>query len=284
MTLQFPNRVRTMRLSHGLTQVRLAELCGVSRSVTAVESQRTAPSVTMAIALAKALNTSVEKLFSTAPDAQPPRWAWDPPADSSSYWQAEVDGCRWRYPAESTPMLSLLPDRLSSSVQQALDGSYQTAQQTLVLASCDPAAGILASYFQQATRLRMLVVSRSSRQAIELLRQGKVHVAGLHLATADQPQANREAVADCVGRGYQLIQAARWEEGIATQPANRIRSVRSALQSRMSWVGREPGSGARQCLDRLSQARVKPRRLARDHRGVAEALRNGWAELGVCLH
>ena len=49
------------------------------------------------------------------------------------------------------------------------------------------------------------------------------------------------------------------------------------------WIGREPGSGARQCLDELLDNRPAPRRLARDHRGVAEAIRCGWADAGVCL-
>jgi putative molybdopterin biosynthesis protein len=43
------------------------------------------------------------------------------------------------------------------------------------------------------------------------------------------------------------------------------------------------GSGARQCLDELRADHRPPRRLARDHRGVAEAIRCGWADAGVCL-
>ena len=55
------------------------------------------------------------------------------------------------------------------------------------------------------------------------------------------------------------------------------------MRARLSWVGREPGSGARFCLDQLRPHRPAPRRLAYDHRGVAEAVRCGWAEVGVCL-
>jgi len=51
----------------------------------------------------------------------------------------------------------------------------------------------------------------------------------------------------------------------------------------LRWVGRETGSAARQCLDELRAERRPPRLLARDHRGVAEAVRCGWAEVGVCL-
>ena len=43
------------------------------------------------------------------------------------------------------------------------------------------------------------------------------------------------------------------------------------------------GPGARKCLDELLEDRPAPNRLARDHRGVAEAIRSGWADAGVCL-
>jgi molybdate-binding protein len=59
--------------------------------------------------------------------------------------------------------------------------------------------------------------------------------------------------------------------------------VGAAVRSRLRWVGRENGSGARQCLDELMGDRRPPRRLASDHRGVAEAVRSGWADAGVCL-
>ncbi len=63
----------------------------------------------------------------------------------------------------------------------------------------------------------------------------------------------------------------------------KVRSVRAPLQSKLTWIGREPGSGARRCLDQLLQDRPPPRRMARNHRAVAEAVQSGWADAGVCL-
>jgi putative molybdopterin biosynthesis protein len=71
-------------------------------------------------------------------------------------------------------------------------------------------------------------------------------------------------------------------EGVATASADRS-SLRSLVRSKPRWIGREVGSGARQCLDEILGGRAAPRRTARDHRGVAEAIRNGWADAGVCL-
>ncbi len=55
------------------------------------------------------------------------------------------------------------------------------------------------------------------------------------------------------------------------------------MQSRARWVGREVGSAARELLDELLSDRRPPRRIAYGHRGVAEAVRCGWADVGVCL-
>jgi molybdate-binding protein len=70
---------------------------------------------------------------------------------------------------------------------------------------------------------------------------------------------------------------------VALGRGRRVGSVREAARAGLRWVGREEGSGARQCLDELLGGGRPPRRLARDHRGVAEAVRAGWADAGVCL-
>jgi putative molybdopterin biosynthesis protein len=51
-------------------------------------------------------------------------------------------------------------------------------------------------------------------------------------------------------------------------------------------VGREEGSGARQCLDRILGKRTHTRgfrHVASDHRGVAQAVAGGWADAGVAV-
>jgi molybdate-binding protein len=154
---------------------------------------------------------------------------------------------------------------------------------TMILACCDPAVGLLAAELARSAGLRLIALLRSSRVALELLRQGLVHAAGVHLASARQAGGNTSIVRQWLGPGYHLIRMARWEEGIASNPALRLTTSRAALRPGLRWVGREPGSGARQCLDELLGERRPPRRLASDHRAVAEAIRGGWADVGVCL-
>lgn len=60
------NHVREVRSSKGLTQASLAEAVGVSRqSINYIEQGTFAPSVTLALRIARVLETTVEELFST---------------------------------------------------------------------------------------------------------------------------------------------------------------------------------------------------------------------------
>lgn len=112
--------------------------------------------------------------------------------------------------------------------------------------------------------------------------QGLVHAAGLHLGAVGSP-ANAEAVHAQLGQGYRLVRVADWEEGIVTPGDRKLSSLRAVSNARLRWVGREPGSGAQQCLEEVLGSKQAPRHIARDHRGVAEAVRGGWADAGICL-
>lgn len=157
------------------------------------------------------------------------------------------------------------------------------AGETLVLASCDPAAGLLASHYHAATGMRLLVIPRSSQQSIEMLKDGLVHLAGLHFSTEEAPNRNTELVGATLGNGFQMARLAQWQEGIAMAGTSALRSVRGVLNAKLIWVGRESGSGARRCLDELLQGRRTPRIEARNHQGVAQAVQSGWADAGVCV-
>lgn len=272
------NRVKERRTAIGLTQAELAEQAGISRSaVTAIEAERLAPSVTAALAIAAVLGSSVEELFGQAASTKSPEvWAWSPPESTGRCWRAAVGNRTVLYPAGSTPMLTPLPDSASSCAST-------TADETLVIACCDPAAGLLASQYAAITGLRLLVIPRSSRQAIEMLREGLVHLAGLHLATREDPDRNSQVIRESLGDGFRLVRIARWQEGIAISPTAKLRSVRAVVKSNLTWIGREPGSGARQCLDRILEGRPAPARIARHHQGVTEAVQSGWADAGVCV-
>jgi molybdate-binding protein/DNA-binding XRE family transcriptional regulator len=278
-----PNRVRQHRTAKGWSQTELAHRAGISRAaVSAIEIDRLVPSVAAALALAEALGCTVEALFgSETPASGEPEWAWPPTQSAGRYWHARVAGRQVCYPVEANPAGVVAHDGVYR------DGRFtprdeSDSDETLVLASCDPAAGLLAAEFGRSTGFRLLVLPRSSGQALELLRRGLVHAAGVHFAATDETDRNARDVRAALGPGHRLLGVADWEEGLAIDPAAGVSTVGGALRARLRWVGREPGSGARRCLEELRPTRPAPRRVARDHRGVAEAVRSGWADVGVC--
>lgn len=65
LTREFGALVRQLRLEKGMSQERLAELCGLHRNyVGAVERAERTPSIVTADKLAKALGTTLSNLFS----------------------------------------------------------------------------------------------------------------------------------------------------------------------------------------------------------------------------
>jgi molybdate-binding protein/DNA-binding XRE family transcriptional regulator len=280
---QRKNGVQALRAERGWTQAELALRAGISRAaVSAIEINRLVPSVAAALALATALGCSVENLFGNpGQPAGAAAWAWPPLQQPCRYWQAEVGRRTWLYPVEATALGALGHDGVCRD--GACTASVNIApERTLVMASCDPAVGLLAAELARTSDYRLIALPRSSREALTLLGQGLVHAAGIHFASGNEPGANSRLVRETLGGGQRLLRAAGWQEGLALAPGAAVRSVRSAVNADLRWVGREAGSAARQCLDELMPSRT-PRRLARDHRGVAEAVRCGWADAGVCL-
>jgi molybdate-binding protein/DNA-binding XRE family transcriptional regulator len=290
------NNLRVFRSRAGWSQAEMGRLAGLSRAeISAIETGRLVPSTAVALALAGALGCTVEAIF-RLPNGEPQQtgesWAWPRPAASGRFWRVEVGGCARLYPVEVSP-LGLLPHDGTFRDEAVHFHPGDDSSRTLVLASCDPAVSLLYSELARTAGLRLIVLPRSSRAALDLLRQGLVHAAGVHLARSDRASGNGNAVAsDLAPAGeseYNLLCVADWEEGIALDPSLGLRSVRAAVAANLRWVGREAGSAARDCLDELlvgSKIGLRgPGALheAHSHRGVADAIRGSWAQAGVCL-
>lgn len=277
------NSLRQRRLARGWSQQELADRAGLSRpGVSAIEAGRLSPSVATALQLAQALDCSVEQLF--APPPGPPRaslaWSVAPANPRARYWTAQVGTQVWAYPIEDdSPQLDWHDGVAGAAPAAAPD--LRRAQRTLVVAGCDPAAGLLAAEYARQFQFRMLVLRRSSRAALELLAAGRVHAAGIHLGQGGRGGNSRAARAK-LGSKCHVVRVARWEEGLAIAPGITARRA-TALASSTRWVGREEGSGARQCQDEILAGRAAPRHVAFDHRSVAAAIRSGWADVGPCL-
>jgi molybdate-binding protein len=196
-----------------------------------------------------------------------------------------VNGRSLCYPAELTAA-GVLPHDAWFDGQQPHPRAGAAPDNTLVVAGCDPLAGLIARELAVHHRVRMLPLLRSSAQAIELLRQGVVHAAGLHLTDAAGRSTNDEIVRARLGPGYRLLHQVRWESGIATMTSRRERSASALLRAKVRWVNRDTGSAARETFDALLGSRRRPDgydHVVRDHRAVAATVSSGWAEAGVCM-
>jgi molybdate-binding protein/DNA-binding XRE family transcriptional regulator len=280
------NPVQARRLARQWSQADLAARAGISRAaVSAIEGERLSPSVATALTLAAVFECSVEELFRRGGASQSheskPAWAWIPHGESSRYWEAEIGHRRLLYPVEA---MTLNPTPHDGIWQNGvLRDSGSTAETTLVMASCDPAAGLLAAEYARASGFRLLVFPRGGRAALELLRQKLVHVAGLHYSTKEAPERNAETVRSQFGGDCRLLRVAKWESGIALASDDRSRSTESVARRGLRWAARESGSAARECLDGLLGKRQFAGREVNGHAAVAEAVRAGWAEAGVCV-
>jgi molybdate-binding protein/DNA-binding XRE family transcriptional regulator len=280
---QLDNRVKALRQARGWSQEELAQAAGLSRTgISAIESRRLVPSVAAAIGLSQALGCAVEEIFGSQAPSGGVQFAWLPAAFPCRYWAAEVAGRTLLFPVESGPPGGLFHDGVAQSATD-LPPRISAARTTLVLATCDPAAGLLAAIYGCQGGFRMLVFTRSSGEAVALVERGLAHAAGVHLAATDDRLGNAGALARRYCEELALLRVARWEEGLACQPATRLRSAGTAARGKLRWVGRASGAGARRCQDEILGARRSPRHIAHDHRGVVEAIRSGFADVGVCL-
>jgi molybdate-binding protein/DNA-binding XRE family transcriptional regulator len=277
------NRIKTCRSAKGWSQEELADRAGISRAgVSAIETGRLVPSTSAALALAAALECRVEDIFQFGtPAGHEAVWAWPPPREVCRYWRAAVSGRELLYPVETASLGVSAHDGLSSA-GTLRERTHAAPSLTLVAASCDPAIGLLADHFARRG-FRLIAFQRSSRQSLNLLGSGLVHAAGVHLAKAGQGKVNASAAKKHLTGDFLLLRVARWQEGLAAAPGRRVTSVGAAARSSGRWIGREEGSAARELLDELLAGRRPPRRVAYGHRGVAEAIRSGWADLGICV-
>lgn len=244
------------------------------------------PSVAVALRLAAVLGESVETLFGNDGAHPAAVWAWSPRNSADPrVWRASVNGRLALYPVEPTAAGTIAHDAVAHSGKVDLIASEWRPDRTLVLAGCDPTVGLLVQEIGARHGVRVLPLLRSSTQALDLLRQGLAHMAGVHFTNSSGQSANEQAVQSSIGPGCCLIHQVRWDAGVAFDPRRREHSLRALLRADVRWVNREEGSAARRLFDaHLGAQRPKGyEHVVTDHRAVAATISSGWAEAGICV-
>lgn len=276
------SEVRDARLRGGLSAAALGTMAGVTRqTIHAIEAGTYVPNTAVALGLARALNVTVEDLFQldgTPADPAPTRVRRLPgdaavapgqPAQlcrvGNRLFATTPSSERWYLPesdavVRSRNQVSLLqPDSKSSRV---------------LIAGCDPGLSVLARHMQRGSTPPVMV-HRNSTQALKLLEQRCIHVAGTHIENTRW------------GRGVAVFSFAEWEEGLVVARGNPrgIGGIADIARRGVAFVNREKGSGSRRLLDaELKRAGLLPSKVsgydtcAHGHLDAAARVRDGQAD------
>ncbi|MDQ6758694.1 MAG: helix-turn-helix domain-containing protein [Acidobacteriota bacterium] len=284
---QIQNNLAELRSKRGVASATLAQLVGVNRqTIYAIEAGQYMPNTAVTLRLAAALGVAVEELFhlrtcrTPKPDQQ----------DMAIVGTREklhpgqpVQWCRVgkrTVGVPATPMPSYLAPahgfvskpasrgRVKTTVRLA-DGS--AAAERLLLAGCDPAMSVLARHLRQSD-IELLLAPVNSSEALTLLRDGLVHIAGTHLREEATQEDNLPAIRALFPRkgAVAVVTFAEWEEGLVTAAGNpqHIKTVEDLARPKIRMINRELGAGSRRLLD----VRLKAN-------GIASAKVNGYGQI-----
>jgi putative molybdopterin biosynthesis protein len=296
-----------LRRKRGLSAIHLAATAGVSRqTIYAMEAGTYVPNTAVALRLARALETTVEELFSlpgpaSAPNLREDRATLLPGSTILQAGQA-VQLCRvdqrlmaslpspvpWYFQATDA-VVADPPGRQGKTRVQIFQAEGDFTNRLLV-AGCDPGISVLSRHVQAAD-IELVLAHRNSSQALSLLKEGCVHIAGTHLRDEVSGESNLPEIDRLFPKNsVAVIAFAVWEEGILTASGNPkgIRGIEDFARKDILIVNREPGSGIRSLLDsRLQQGGIKPKmvrgyeRLALGHLPAAWQVQAGAAD--CCL-
>ena len=272
-------RIRDQRHGAGLTQGELADAAQVSRAlVGALEHGRHMPAADAAIRLARALGTSVERLFGAGPDGSPaaavPVLGGGLP-DGALVRTAWIEGTQVARVVDPASVLGALGASADGIV---VDGEVRafagSAPRGAVVAGCDPVLALAEGLLERAGEGRLVGVPATSGQALAALGAGRCHGVVVHgPARSLKPQA-----------GLRRWHLARWRSGVATHSRLGRPSLEAVLAGELPFVQREATAACQQAVERaarrLGAPRRRPRRTAAGH---VDAARSALALEGAAV-
>lgn len=271
--------LRQRRLNLGLSQGAVAQAAGLSRqALSALEAGRAAASLGSALALARALGTSVEALFGTPAGAgDRTSFVGVVPADGRVRW-SRIDGRLVVRPARPDEEADAVVRHEAGAphgqgVLRPLDGAADP-ERAVWIGGCDPGLGLLARAIERAApHLQVEALAMTTAQARAALAAGQLHVASLHGA-GDAPSGD-------VLPGTRLLPYVSWREGfVLARGLDRV----DLSSARVRWALRPPGATARALFERSAPgARGRGGLVLAGHWAVAEAIRSGQADAGVAV-
>lgn len=295
-----------LRRQRGISAARLADAVGISRqTVYAIESDSYLPNTSVALKLAKALGVNVEQLFSLEEDAQAPFHTEEvrllsgtgAARPGQALQLCKVDGRliaaspepgTWGLPQADAVLLG--PIRKLTRAMKTQAGIFEEdwkRTDRLLIAGCDPAASVLAHHLHRQG-VELVIAYQNSSRALELLKDGVIHIAGTHLLDEKTGESNLPKINRTFGKdSVAVIAFALWEEGILIRAGNpkSVHGVADLARRGLTIVNREAGAGCRLLLDsflhRLGIAAKSVKgydRIALGHLPAARHVQSGDAD------
>ena len=290
------NNLAVIRHKRGLSAVRLAELVDVSRqTIYAMEAGSYVPNTAVALKLARVLEASVEELFTLPGEPVEPELRLEPvtllPGSGKPQPGEPVQLCQvdkrlmasppsplpWYFPA-SDAVVTASPAAAGKARVEVFHADAQFGNRILI-AGCDPGISVLARHVQ-AAGVELVLAHRNSSQALALLKEGVVHIAGTHLRDEESGESNIPEIGRLFPKNaVAVISFAIWDEGIVTANGNpkSIKEIGDFARADVSIVNREPGAGTRHLLDsRLKALHITGTSIRGYDRAVQGHLPAAW--------
>ncbi|MFN0073928.1 MAG: substrate-binding domain-containing protein [Chloroflexota bacterium] len=300
--------LRMARVRAGMSQGDLATRAGVTRqAISAIESGKTAPTMGVALRLARALGCRVDELFRLVDEL--PRVTADLLGDGGAtdldmpirVQVAEINGRIVAHPLSGAAGATLTIPRANGIIRaestrhgQATVELFSDPDQLsrmVVAVGCDPAMWLLADHLHRRhPTMELTHQGGNSLNALQAVARGEAHLAGCHLIDAETGEPNGPVARRMLGNEIQLVNFAVWQQGLMVQAGNPrgIQNAADLARSEIRLANREDGSGARALLDiELERLGIKPDQVSgynaivRSHLAAAEAVAAGLAHAAV---
>ena len=304
--IEIENRLREKRQALALSQKQLADLAGITRqAVSALEANQYSPATSVALQLARALRCRVEDLFNIKQGGETIEGELlGNLSQSSKPVRAQVTQVGHRLlvrPLHGLGELGSLgatadgliveanPEKTRVKVKLLKD--REVVRRKIVVGGCDPAMFLIGEHVRKHDQENVVPCLMGSSIALNALKRGEVHVAGIHLADESSGAWKLPDLKRNLGdMDFMVITFAHWEEGFIVRQGNpkKIRTVNDIAKPTVRIVNREKGSGARRLLDKqLNTSGINTKRVkgysdeALSHLDVASRIKAGLADTGI---
>ena len=304
--IEIENRLREKRQALALSQKQLADLAGITRqAVSALEANQYSPATSVALQLARALRCRVEDLFNIKQGGETIEGELlGNLSQSSKPVRAQVTQVGHRLlvrPLHGLGELGSLgatadgliveanPEKTRVKVKLLKD--REVVRRKIVVGGCDPAMFLVGEHVRKHDQENVVPCLMGSSIALNALKRGEVHVAGIHLADESSGAWKLPDLKRNLGdMDFMVITFAHWEEGFIVRQGNpkKIRTISDIAKPGVRIVNREKGSGARRLLDKqLNTSGINTKRVkgysdeALSHLDVASRIKAGLADTGI---